>query len=569
MLRSIYISNYALIEESDIVLDKGLNILTGETGAGKSLLLGAIGLILGKRLDYGYIFNPDKKCVVEAVFESLPAGLEAELRKIEDFDWDEEHLVIRREASADGKSRAFVNDTPVNLSVLKDITSLLVDLHGQHQNQMLLAPEFQLRLLDQYAGSTGDAREFGRQLQAMTKTRRQIEELQRDEAAARQQQDYFQFLFQELEAARLDPEEAAQIAQDLGLLEHAGEVKESLAAAVGRLYDEEPSAYSLISDAIAGLERASAMNAQIEQQQKSLQEARILVQEAARALGHIDGGIDLDPRSLEAMQARSELYSRLQRKFNADSVEALVALREEYRTKAGQSDALGEQVAGLQKELSAQAKALGEAGKALEAKRLQVAKALAPAVDGLLQQVGLDNAKFEVHVGRNAAADGPLELDGQRIQAHPHGINAVEFRIRTNAGMPMGALGQIASGGEVSRVMLAIKAALAEKAELSVLIFDEIDTGISGEVANKVGRVMAQLARRYQLIAITHLPQIAAKGDQHYRISKDIQDGKTQSRVDRLDEEGRVMELAHMLSGADPSESAIRNAKELITSGKD
>jgi DNA repair protein RecN (Recombination protein N) len=268
------------------------------------------------------------------------------------------------------------------------------------------------------------------------------------------------------------------------------------------------------------------------------------------------------------MQERSEFLQRLKKKYSAADVAELIAAREDYKAKVGHFDSLGNQIEELNHLLVQSQQQVAAAGVALEAMRKKVAESLNASVDDLLKQVGLENAKFEVTISRIEDAQGLLEIDGKRIQPNPAGINRVDFRIRTNAGMPLGSLGQIASGGEVSRVMLAIKAALAEKAELSVLIFDEIDTGISGEVANKVGKVMAQLAKRYQLIAITHLPQIAAKGDHHFRIYKEIIGQGTISRVQQLDENGRVMELAHMLSGADPSESAIRNAKELITSGK-
>ncbi len=568
MLRTLYIANYALIDETDILLGPGLNILTGETGAGKSLLLGAIGLILGKRLDYGYIFNPDKKCVVEAVFQDLPPGLVTELKKIEDFDWDDKMLVIRREASADGKSRAFVNDTPVNLSVLKDITGLLVDLHGQHQNQMLLAPEFQIKLLDQYAGTAPDARAFGKMLAELGKIRKQISEIEREEAQARQQQDYFNFLLEELTAANLNEEEEIILTQELELLENAGEIKESLGLANSSLYEDETSAHSLLSAVIDRLDRPAKINSHIEFQQKSLHEARILIEEAVRELNRIDDNIDMDPGTLATMQERSDFLNRLKKKYSVGTVGELVRLREEYQAKVGHFDSLGDQIVRLEKELAQAEKTLVAAGKTLESRRQKVAKELNASVDDLLRQVGLENAKFEVAISRSIDAQGILNVDDQRIQPNASGLNTVDFRIRTNAGMPMGSLGQIASGGEISRVMLAIKAALAEKAELSVLIFDEIDTGISGEIANKVGKVMAKLADRYQLIAITHLPQIAAKGDHHFRIYKEVDGGTTTSRVAALDHDGRVMELAHMLSGADPSESAIRNAKELISSGK-
>lgn len=568
MLRSLYISNYALIDETDMELGRGLNILTGETGAGKSLLLGAIGLILGRRVDFGYIFNPEKKCVVEAVFQSLPAGIVAELKRMEDFDWDDEFLVVRREAAADGKSRAFINDTPVNLNVLKEVTGMLVDLHGQHQNQMLLDQDFQLKLLDQYAGTSQEAKEFGRQLGQIAKLRKQIEDLRQEEASAKQQQDYYAFLVEELTNANLNLEEGETLGEELELMEHAGEIKETLAFVQNSLYEDEASAYSQLSAAIDLLDRAGRINAAIGQHRQSLQEVRIVLEDAVRELGRIADKIDLDPARLQAMQERSDFLNRLKKKYNAKDIAELIAVREEYAAKLGHFSSLGEQIEALEAEIQDLQAHLAKSGLELEGKRRQVAATLNAAVDELLRQVGLETARFEVAIERNVDASGYLTIEGKPVQPTMTGLNRVDFRIRTNSGMPMGSLGQVASGGEVSRVMLVIKSALAEKAELSVLIFDEIDTGISGEIANKVGRVMAQLANRYQIIAITHLPQIAAKGSQHFRIYKESTQDKTVSRVSSLDEDGRIMELAHMLSGADPSESAIRNAKELITSAK-
>ncbi|MFN8397814.1 MAG: DNA repair protein RecN [Bacteroidia bacterium] len=568
MLRSLYISNYALIDETDMELGRGLNILTGETGAGKSLLLGAIGLILGRRVDYGFIFNPEKKCVVEAVFQSLPEGIVAELKRMEDFDWDDEFLVVRREAAADGKSRAFINDTPVNLNVLKEVTGMLVDLHGQHQNQMLLDQDFQLKLLDQYAGTSNEAREFGRLLGQMSKLRKQIEDLRQEEASAKQQQDYFAFLAEELTNANLNLEEGETLGEELELMEHAGEIKETLAYVQNSLYDDEASAYSQLSAAIDLLDRAGRINSAIGQHRQSLQEVRIVLEDAVRELGRIGDKIDLDPAVLQAMQERSDFLNRLKKKYNAKDIAELIAIRDDYAAKLGHFSSLGEQIEALEGEIVQLQGQLAKSGLELEGKRKRVAATLNAAVDDLLRQVGLETARFEVAIDRIVDPHGFLTLDGESVQPHATGLNKVDFRIRTNSGMPMGSLGQVASGGEVSRVMLAIKSALAEKAELSVLIFDEIDTGISGEIANKVGRVMAQLANRYQIIAITHLPQIAAKGSHHFKIYKESTQDKTVSRVSSLDEDGRIMELAHMLSGADPSESAIRNAKELITSAK-
>ena len=568
MLNTLYISNYALIEETKITFGRDLNILTGETGAGKSLLLGAIGLILGKRLDFGIIFNPDKKCVVEATFRHIPPAIAARLKKIEAFDWDDDALVIRREASTSGKSRAFVNDTPVSLQVLKALSSQLVDLHGQHQNQALLSPEYQLQLLDQFAVTSQEAIEFGEMLAETQKVRKQITQFEKEEAEAKKQEDYFRFLLDELQSADLKPDEETQLEEELQTLEHAEEIKEHLSFAAANLFDEETSAYNQLSDVLQRLQKVSNLNSSISQQAQSLDEARIILQEAVREIEHINDDIDLDPGRLSEMQERYDFLNRLMKKYVVKTASELIEKRDEYAAKIGRFDSLGDDISELKKGLAIREAELLKAGLALEKKRIKKAALLDKDVDQLLVQVGLENAKFEVAVERIIEPNGYLEIDGQKILPDATGINQIDFRIRTNKGMPIGSLGQIASGGEISRVMLAIKAALAEKAALSVLIFDEIDTGISGETANKVGRVMALLAERYQLIAITHLPQIAARAGNHFHIYKEIESETTISRVSPLDENGRIMEIAYMLSGAKPSDSAIQNAKELITSGR-
>jgi DNA repair protein RecN (Recombination protein N) len=571
MLARLYIRNFALIESLEMQLDPGLNILTGETGAGKSLLLGAIGLILGRRVDYSYIFNPDDKCVVEAEFRHIPPSTRAELANFEDFDFDfeGEQITLRREASASGKSRAFINDTPVSLQVIRQVTDMLVDLHGQHENQRLLDPDQQIQLLDQYAGSTDKAKEFGRKQLECATLAREIAKLEAEERDARQQQDFLQFQLNELKGLDLSESAEAQLEEELALLQNAEEIREALSFATASLYENEASVYNDVSAALARLQSAARLNAGIRAQASRLEEIRYGLEDIARELGHTADGIDLDPGTLAQLQTQHDTLNRLKLKYGVRTATELGTLRDEIAAKVGRFESLGDQVEHRKKALDAAWLALTALGQELEAQRRAAALPLKEAIDALLHEVGLEHAEFEAAVTRHVAADGPLLIDGERVRPGTAGYNGVEFRIRTNKGMPMGTLAQTASGGEVSRVMLAIKAALAARADLSVLIFDEIDTGISGETANKVGKVMQKLADHYQVIAITHLPQIAGKGSTHFRIYKRVENGKTLSNVGLLSAEQRVMEVARMLSGEDPSPSAIVNAKELLAAARE
>lgn len=568
MLSKLYIRNFALIQEIEIQLGSGLNILTGETGAGKSLLLGAIGLILGKRVDYSMIFDPSKKCIVEATFGHLPEGILTELATYEEFDLEdgEGMVTIRREASPSGKSRAFINDTPVSLGILKEVTSLLVDLHGQHENQRLLSPDQQIRLLDQFAGVSDKVAEFRGHLRQWKQYEVELERLQEEESQTRQQQDYFTFQFKELEAARLEGEDEEALEQQLNLLENAEGIQQTLSQSTAGLYDDEHSVYNRLSELLHDLENISGLDAEIAEQYERLSEARYTLEEASRSLDKVRDRVETDPETLQAIEERVNELNKLKMKFNARDLEELISIRDDFGQKIGRFDSLGADIDLVKGKLVKLEKDMVKLGLAIEKKRKSVAGALKKDIDQLMTSVGLDNASFEVEIGRPVSEKGRLTIEGEQIKAGNSGINTVDFKIRTNKGMPMGSLNQVASGGEISRVMLAIKAALASKAELSALIFDEIDTGISGEIANKVGRVMRQLGNNYQLIAITHLPQIAGKGHQHFKIFKEVKGETTVTDIRPLDNEGRVLELAKMLSGEHPSESAIRNAKELISS---
>lgn len=564
MLSRLYIRNFALINESEIRFGEGLNILTGETGAGKSLLLGALGLILGKRVDYSMLFNPEEKCIVEAEFHHLPNATRKQLETFEEFDLEGESVLIRREATAAGKSRAFVNDTPVSLQTLKEVSGMLVDLHGQHENQLLLSPTEQLHLLDQYAKALPTTEQFAGLLRNARQIREKIKKVQEAEKEARKQEDYYRFQVEELDAAKLDPEEYAELEQRITRLQNAEELREALGVATDGMYDGEDSLYNRLSGFRSMLRKAAGRDEGIAQHLSTMEEIAAQLQEVSREFQSILDDLDADPEALEQAELRLDTYNRLKMKFSSTTIEGLIEMREDFRQKLNEIGSLEGELLDLQKALEKADKETIACGIALEKARQDAIPTLDAAVNQLLVEVGFQGAAFRAVLSRNEQAEGAYQLDGKKVAASPDGFNKLEFRIRTNKGVPEGNLSQTASGGEISRVMLAIKAALAGKADLAVLIFDEIDTGISGETARKVGQVMQKLGKSYQIIAITHLPQIAGMGGQHFHIYKQDEAEHTVSRIRALSANERVEELARMISGESLTESALANARELL-----
>lgn len=565
MLKSLYIKNYALFEECHIGFPSGLNILTGETGAGKSLLVGALGLIMGKRADSSAVFFPDTKCVVEAAFGDFSRQLHKKLESYEDFDFEDGQLIIRREISPSGKSRAFINDTPASLQLVKEISNMLVDLHGQHENQSLLLPDQQMRVLDAFVGNQKLLTRFSKKLTGLKEIQAEIRQLAQKEKEARTQQDFLDFQLTELREANLQADEEEQLEQELNLLQNSEEIRDALAFACETLYNrEELSVHQQLSEVVGQLEKFSNVGEEYKKQLEQLVESRELIKESAFALQNMLDAVDSDPARLAFIEERLAVYHNLKLKYKLRTGAELVA---HYELLAEQSDefaSLEGRIAELRAQEVEKKQKVLELGLELEERREKGRKPLEKQINDLLAEVGFKEAQLMMQIERTYQDGGELELEGKGIRAASNGINKVTFLIRTNPGLPMGPLSQIASGGEISRVMLAIKSALADRLEFPVLIFDEIDTGISGEIANKVGRVMHKLAERFQIISITHLPQIASKGHDHFMILKDVQNGRTVSSVKKLGLDERIYQLARMISGDDPSESAIKNALEMI-----
>ena len=564
MLSRLYIKNFALFETAEVNFGTGLNVLTGETGAGKSLLIGALELIFGKRNENSLIFNPDEKCVIEAEFNALSKKVQQTLLQFEAFDIDDSHLILRREITPNGKTRAFINDTPVSLQILRKTATLLVDLHGQHENQGLLDTENQFAVLDEFAGCKEQTATFAQQLIAAQKIQKEIESLKSQEAEVKRQSEYYSFQADEIAAMQLLPGEDISLEQELKLLENAEVFKKLGAESFDELYDNDSSLYNRISSLQNRLNRAGLSAAIHADFTEKMQEAISAIQETSNLLESELQKISDDPARLQIVQDRLDGLNKLKMKFSLQSVEELNALAEKFAEMAKATFTLGNKIKELENEWKSLKLNLEKSGAEIHELRKKGIAGLEKEVNRLLPEVALNKGMFQVDFTLCESPSGWLNIAGKTIEPHARGIDRVSFLVSANAGIPPAPLSAVASGGEISRIMLVIKTALAGKAGLSTLIFDEIDTGISGETAMKVARVMKKTASKQQIIAITHLPQIAAAGEIHFVVNKTQSKGKTISSLSTVSKAERITTLATMISGESPSAAAIKNAKELV-----
>lgn len=551
MLVRLLIKNYALIDSLDISFDKGLNIITGETGAGKSILMGALGLILGSRVEGRPFFDESKKCVIEGYFNIAAYGLEPFFKE-EDLDYEQE-TIIRREISLDGKSRAFINDSPVTLSVLKLLGEKLIDIHSQHATLQVNTEEFQLFILDSLATNENRLRVFREELKGLRALDKKLKELKEELANANTESDYNQFLFDELERVNVQSDEVKKLEEEQQQLEHAEEIKRGLNAASQALSDGEQNVLSLLKNSINQVQHAGKYFAEADALSERMQSVLIELKDVASELVEQESSVLLNEQRLDEVNSRlSDIYSLL-KKHRVDSEEELLQLKEQLEAKLqivlNQDQALGELIG----QRDRQAATVLTMGGEIHEHRQAIIPKVEAAVQQTLGYVGMSNAQLRIDLKL---------LDADKITRQ--GMDAVQFLFSANKGQAMQPIHKVASGGELSRVMLAIKSLVAKSSALPTIIFDEIDTGISGEVALRVGEVMAGLAGDMQVIAISHLPQIASKGRAHFKVYKEDRAEKTQSNIQLLSEEQRVLEIAQMLSGTNPGEAALQHARELL-----
>ena len=550
MLTQLYIKNFTLIDELDIEFHSGFSVITGETGAGKSIILGAIGLLLGQRADSKTIKQGADRCIIEAHFNLSRYDLQPFFTD-NDIDYDASDCIIRRELTNAGKSRAFVNDTPVSLSLLKELGDMLVDIHSQHQNLLLAKQDFQLEVVDTLAKDQKELADYQQSYNAYHQKQHQLQELQQEMERNRQNQDFLQFQYEELTSAQLTEGEQEEMEQQRETMAHVEDIKTALYETQRHLSADEQGAVSLLRKSVAALRTIAQVYPAADEWIERMESCHIELKDIAQDVDSQLESIDFDPQELERINQRLDHLYDLQKKYHADSVEQLIQQRDELKRQLSQIENSDEAVATLQKELTALHEQCRQQADRLTKLRQKAAKDIAAQMLKRLVPLGMPHVRFEVNMQTTE-----LRRDGQ---------DDVSFLFSANTSSPLQPISQVASGGEIARVMLSLKAMISGAVKLPTIIFDEIDTGVSGKIAERMAEIMREMGEQdRQVISIPHLPQIAALGTTHYRVSKQESASGTQSRMQLLSADERIHEIAQMLSGSDVSAAAIENAKELL-----
>ena len=549
MLTSLSIQNYALIDQLSIDFTKGLSIITGETGAGKSILLGALGLVLGNRADTNTLKDTAKKCVVEAQLHIANYNLNAFFDSV-DLDYESE-TIIRREILPSGKSRAFVNDTPVKLSVLNELKSKLIDVHSQHQTMQLSDVDFQFSVIDALAKNDQKIASYQRGLKQLTVFRKEMEVLQAKQREANQQYDYNLHLYNELIEAKLKEYEQSGLEERIEKLNNIEDIQLSLSEALALGVNDEVGIQNLLNSVENSLQKIAPFSKEYEELSDRITSVKIEFDDIVSELENVSENVESNPNELEELNDRLQLIYNLQKKHYVNTIPELIAIQFDLEEKVGQVENAEEIINEKQTEIDTVSKKLDEVALMISKARNKVIPKLQKQLEALLLELGMPNARFSI---KTVAIENYLS----------NGKDNLEFLFSANKGGSFGELKKVASGGELSRIMLSIKKVLSENMQLPTILFDEIDTGVSGEVSNKIAAIMQQMSQNMQVITITHLPQIAAKGNQHYKVFKEEINGVTTTNLKQLSEDERIVEIAEMLSGKDISDSAITHAKELL-----
>lgn len=549
MLQTLYIKNFALIEHLHIDFSNRLSIITGETGAGKSILLGALGLVLGRRADLSSLKDKEQKCVVEAHFKINDYPLRDFFTE-NDLDY-EDVAIIRREILPSGKSRAFINDSPVNLAELQELGDFLIDIHSQQQTRELSDEQYQLQILDAVANNAENITVYKKQLSVYKHILSELKKLQTQKDTLAKEQDYNTFLLNELLSANLRAGEQEEMEQELEKLGNVETIKEALARALSIASEEQIGVTQNLKEIRASLQKISGLSPEYNQ---LFERVSSLVIEFADINNELEVNVESlsdDPERLELINHKLQLIYSLQKKHQVNSVTGLLAIQEELDNKVVMADELDGTIEKLQQEAETAKTAIDATALIISDKRRDAAPVLTDKITTILAQLGMPNARFNFGINFTDSY-------------HNTGKDEVQLLFSGNKGTDFGLLKKVASGGEMSRIMLAVKATLAEYSKLPTIIFDEIDTGVSGEVANKMGDIMKAMSRNMQVFAITHLPQIASKGDWHYKVYKTTQADTTVSELKQLEGDERVREIAEMLSGKDITDSALNHARALL-----
>ena len=549
MLVSLSIKNYALIDHLQVSFNNGFSIITGETGAGKSILLGGLSLVLGKRADLSSLKNTDEKCVIEAVFNISNYNLKS-LFKSEDFDY-EEQTIIRREILPSGKSRAFVNDSPVNLNSLQLLGERLIDIHSQHQTLELTSNDFQFQIIDALANNDAELQNYKSELKIYKSLQKEFNELLHFQAEAIKEHDYNTFLLNELVEASLVVGEMELLEEEYETLNNVESIKEKLSESYQLLGEEQIGIISTMTLLKNSLQKLSGMSSKYEDLYNRVNSSLIDLDDVFAEIDGLHENLEANPTRLEAVNTKLQKLHNLMQKHVVTDISDLIIIKNNLEEKVSYTENLDDTIQKKQIEISKKEEELNAISKAIHDKRSEVIPTLVNQLQSILKDLGMPNAQFQIEVsyGNDFFANGK---------------DALSFLFSANKGGNFNDLKKAASGGELSRIMLAIKSVLSKYIQLPTIMFDEIDTGVSGEISNKMGDIMLEMSKTMQVFSITHLPQIAAKGHSHYKVFKEDINDVTQTNLMKLNYDERVVEIAQMLGGLEMSSSAIAHAKELL-----
>ena len=549
MLTSLSITNFALIEKLDINFSNGFSIITGETGAGKSILLGALGLVLGKRADLSSLKNKEEKCIIEAHFDIANYQLQP-FFEANDLDYEDD-TILRREILPSGKSRAFINDTPVTLQELQDLSEYLIDVHSQHQTQELSEDQFQFQIIDAVASNQEMVSHYTSALKRYKKDKSELEQLNKMLQSIVKEQDYNAFLLEELQTASLQIGDQLELESQFEQLNNVEFIKENLGKAIVLADDEPFGVLNSLQEMRNSLQKLAPFSESYQTIYERMDSTYIEIKDAVQELQALADSVLHDPEQLEAVQQKLQTVYALQKKHQVASVSELLEIQKGLEKKVDSLSELEAAINALEEQLQKSATTLDGYATEIHSKRVKAIPVLIEKWTEILSQLGMPNVRFKIDLNLNS---GYLS----------NGKDELQFLLSANKGTDFGLLKKVASGGELSRIMLATKAILADYSQLPTIIFDEIDTGVSGEIAHKMGEIMKAMSTNMQVFAITHLPQIAAKGATHFKVFKSTLGENTITELKVLNEKERVLEIAQMLSGTDVSESALNHAKALL-----
>lgn len=564
MLKTLHIQDYALIEKITVEFGRGLNIITGETGAGKSILIDALGLLLGERASTEVVRKGAQKSFVEGIFD---VGKNTKLKRLLDENEIEfsNELIVRREVSVKGNSRCFLNDTPVTLGLLKDAGNLLIDLHGQHEHQSLLRTETHIEMLDEFADTEESLNKYKSALSSLHTLLSDLKQLKEKEKTLRDKKDYYSFQLKEIDAVSPEPGEDEIIENELNILENSEKLLELANSVYQQLYESDGSVYDSLIKIKNELADLNNIDKSFSETAEEYASAVTIIKDVSDFLRSYRERIDLDPERLEIMRERLSAISLLKKKYGG-SVEHILELRKNISEELDLAENFSDRIKSLQDEISALREDAGNKAEVLSSKRKGSAKLIEKEIVKVLNQLGIIESSFKVNINRfeSDGSENFITLSGKKYKYSSTGFDEVEFYISTNRGEDPKPLIKVASGGEISRIMLGLKTILAKNDKLPLLIFDEIDTGVSGRIAQKVGQSLKDLSRYHQIISITHLPQIAGFADQHYIVRKEVSGERVSSSLSPLDDESRISEIARLLSGEEITEASLKGAKEMI-----